>query len=210
MTDLAAALERRAERDRLRARRDEALVALALSPADPQRLEAEVAELTARLGELVGVDDEVAEAEKAEVLPLLAAADAKLDSAASYSTGDLFLNGSLGLQADLLEHSRANEASYLVFKANAALQRLAGHLATMGRSASKAIEFGPLARNLDLYWDDLATDLYTRMRLAEAQGKLSELQGAVAAILTGIDHERGLNAKETDELRAEQATLRGS
>lgn len=247
---LEVARERRDERDRLRDERDRLLVQLALRPAEPERLEAQVRELTDRLAELASVDVEVADAERAleverirssghphaarladiqarldvlekrageldglqqaavEANELLVSADVKLDSAASYSTADLFLNGALGMQADMLEHSRANEASFLVFKANAALQKLAGHLAGLGRTASQAIDSGPLARNLDLYWDNLTTDIYTRIRLADAQEKVAGLQGAVSAVLTGIDNDRAQNAKETEELLEEQARLR--
>lgn len=135
---------------------------------------AELAHLSEQLGELAAESREIDEAAHALHVARVALAGAldKLDSAGGWSTYDTFFGG--GMVADLMKHSRIDEATTAFTHVNRALETLATELADIDAPAVRGVEISESLAVFDVLFDNIFADWMVRERIAEAR------EGAVA------------------------------
>lgn len=133
------------------------------------RLEAELRELA-----------EAAEAAKA-ARQALASAQWHLDAAGNWSTYDTFFGG--GIIASSLKHSRLDDAARAAAQADRCLAALRTELADVGMTAPGAgVAVDGLTRFVDVWFDNIFTDLAVRDHIKRAQANLSDARQRVADV----------------------------
>lgn len=142
--------------------------------ADPRR--ARLLELADERGRLTAEAHEIGEALRAadEATHALALVRNKLGSAADWSTYDTFLGG--GVIGSAVKHNRLDEAARAAARADQCLAVLRTELADvpgLQRSAPQ-LAIGELTRFVDIWFDNIFTDLSVRDRIKQAVRNVEE------------------------------------
>ncbi len=189
--DRAAAA--RAELDQLRARleglsdldarRERAVDARAqwLASTDPEVARA-LEDIATEVGAAREMLREVAEAKAAaaEADRELAAGAALLDSADGWSTYDTFFGG--GMISSAIKHSRMDDASSVLRRADLALGRLSAELGDVGLPAVGTVEVSELTRTMDIWMDNIFSDLKSAGAIGRARERVAGARRAVADV----------------------------
>lgn len=180
-----AGLVRRAERlEDAEARYEAALEAVAGSGGDVDDAEAAAAvDELSRRRELREVEQ--ARAAGRSALQGLVAARQKLDSADSWSAWDTFGGG--GMVSSALKHERLDETRQLLRRAGDLLVHFSRELDDVGVAGVELPEFDGLTRGLDIWFDNVFTDLAVRDRIKRAQRELASALAHVERIVEGLD-----------------------
>lgn len=192
----------------LEARRERALEARAawLASTDPQMARA-LEDLAARTGATREILREVGEAQSAatEAQRWLDAADAKLSSADGWSTYDTFFGG--GMISSVIKHDRMDDASSLLRRADLAMARLGEELGDVGLPPVGGVEVSELTRTMDIWMDNIFSDLRSEQAIWQAHERTREARRAVAEVSATLDaHERTVR-QELAQLSAERTAL---
>ncbi len=163
-------------------------------------------ELESVLDELARVRAEATEVREAlgagqRAHALLDAARGHLGSAESWSTYDTWLGG--GLLASSVKHDRIDSASDRMGEAQQALFDFARELSDVQAVPTVRADLGisPTSRTVDVWFDNVFTDLSVGARITES---LRDVDAALAAVRTGLE---GLTLR-TAALEQEEAELR--
>ncbi len=148
---------------------------------------AALSQLAVELGVAEARRREIAEAVEAlrAARSALDEALSKLDSAGGWSTYDTFFGG--GLVADMVKHSRIDEATDAFVRVNRALERLSVELTDVGIAALEGVEISDMLAVFDVLFDNILSDWMVRDRISQAQAKakdLSQLLDDLAGELT--------------------------
>ncbi|WP_309135804.1 hypothetical protein, partial [Cellulomonas sp.] len=121
----------------------------------------------------------------AQAADALDAAADELRSANGWSTYDTFFDG--GLVASMVKHDRLDRAADLVRRADAALAHLGVELGDLGERGVEGIGVDGMTRTLDIWFDNIVTDLSVRNRIAEARDRVHAARRAVRQVATRLD-----------------------
>ncbi len=172
------------------AEREDALAAkdafLQGRPEDPRA--GELARIAAERG---GIDDALREVDEAVVAG--AAAERAvgevaelLGSAGNWSTYDTWFGG--GLIGSVVKHDRLDQAQRAAARAEQQLDRLGRELADVGggTEVAPALGIGGATRFLDIWFDNVFTDLAVAGRIRDAQRTAADAARNVARVLDGL------------------------
>ncbi|WP_152365761.1 hypothetical protein [Microlunatus speluncae] len=174
-----------------------------------------LAGLAEERGRLQAEHRELAEADRAagDASQALGELNDILDNAAGWSTYDTFFGG--GMVSSLVKQDKLDQASAAAAQANQQLARLSRELADVGGGTVEALDVGDMTRFLDVWFDNIFTDLSVSNRIEEAKARTAHSLSAIAGQQRQIaerraDVERRL--EHVDRLRtdllAEPQTLR--
>lgn len=110
----------------------------------------------------------------------LAVALEKLDSAGGWSTYDTFFGG--GMIADLMKHSRIDEATRAFTAVNRTLERLAVELADIDAPPIRGVEISQTLAVFDVLFDNVFADWMVRERIAQARAGAVDLHERLSAL----------------------------
>lgn len=194
---LAQLGETRALRERRTQEHAEALRA-AGPAASPPGLEPVLDELAAVRAEVSEVEEALGAGRRAA--SRLDAARRHLGSADSWSAYDTWFGG--GLVASAVKHDRLDSAAGAVRDAQGALADFALELADVGPAIRLRADLGisPTTRALDVWFDNIVSDLSVRSRIKESSADVAAAAASVAAALDGLTTRRA-------ELQAREAAL---
>ncbi|NYE73393.1 hypothetical protein [Microlunatus parietis] len=131
-------------------------------------------------GRLQAEHRELAEADQAAVAATQALQElgSILDDAAGWSTYDTFFGG--GMMSSLVKQDKLGEAAAAARHANQLLARLSRELADVGGGSVSALAVDDLTRFLDVWFDNIFTDLSVAGRIDEAKARTAHSLEAVA------------------------------
>jgi hypothetical protein len=155
--------------------------------------------------ELREVDEAVRAAHRArEALNQLAST---LGSASSWSTYDTFFGG--GLVSSAIKHSRLDEAARRAAYADQCLAVLRSELADLAAPASAPdVPVDGLTRFVDIWFDNIFTDLAVRERIQRARRNVADSTRQVAALITELGRRAdGVRVRRLAIDREREATL---
>ncbi|WP_345506246.1 hypothetical protein [Terrabacter aeriphilus] len=115
----------------------------------------------------------------------LVAARQKLDSADSWSAWDTFGGG--GMVSSALKHERLDETRQLLRRAGDLLVHFSRELDDVGVAGVELPEFDGLTRGLDIWFDNVFTDLAVRDRIKRAQRELATALAQVERVVADLD-----------------------
>jgi hypothetical protein len=151
------------------------------------RLEAELRELA-----------EAAEAAKA-ARQALSSAQWHLDAAGNWSTYDTFFGG--GIIASSLKHSRLDDAARAAAQADRCLAVLRTELADVGVAAPGTdVAVDGLTRFVDVWVDNIFTDMAVRNRIGQARQNLGRSVRLVTAVQQGLAARTTADRARIDEI----------
>ncbi|QKE84285.1 hypothetical protein [Arthrobacter sp. NEB 688] len=171
-------------------------------------------ELETVLDELARVEAQATELDEATTAGRraaheLAAARERLGSAQSWSTYDTWLGG--GLVASMVKHDRLDDAGRHVGAAQTALADFARELGDVGAVGALRADLGvgPTMRTVDVWFDNLFTDLSVRARIKDSLVDVDAAALAVRDVLAelgrrsaALAQERATLLQRRDELAA--------
>ncbi|WP_144119086.1 hypothetical protein [Catellatospora sichuanensis] len=161
----------------------------------------------------------VAEAETKEIREAQHAAEAAstallqlrklLDSAGSWSTYDTFFGG--GVISSAIKHDRLDEAATAAALADQRIAALNAELADIpGGGTAATLTIDRLTRFLDVWFDNIFTDLAVRDRIKQAQARAEHCDQQVAGIGQQLDRRLAQMRARLAQLAAErEQTLTG-
>lgn len=135
----------------------------------------------------------------------LAAARRELGSADSWSAYDTWFGG--GMFVSMMKHDRLDTAAAVLQRAGAALRTFETEVADLGRSAEIRITLDGWDRAVDVWFDNIFTDLSIRRRIKDALADVDEALAAVDRIGREIEHHALAIHDEADRLREERSQL---
>ena len=144
-----------------------------------------VAELN-RLRELREVDQALVAGRSA--LQALLAAKEKLDSADAWSGWDTFGGG--GMLSSALKHERLDEARQRLALATDALDRFTTELDDLRMPGIALPEISGMTRGLDIWWDNIFTDLAVRDTIKKALRDVREALARVEDTMASLELRR--------------------
>ncbi|GAB2752744.1 hypothetical protein GCM10027039_08500 [Terrabacter koreensis] len=147
-----------------------------------EHVRAAVGELN-RLRELREVD-QARVAGRSALQALLAAKD-KLDSADAWSGWDTFGGG--GMLSSALKHERLDEARQRLALATDALDRFTHELDDLRMPGITLPEISGMTRGLDIWWDNVFTDLAVRDTIKKALRNVHEALARVEDTMASLD-----------------------
>ncbi|MFI7586891.1 hypothetical protein ACIB24_07430 [Spongisporangium articulatum] len=149
-----------------------------------QALEAETEGLRARLGELAEADHALHQA-----LSHVGHALERLRSAGSWGTYDTFFGG--GLISSAIKHDRIDDADRATRAVVASLEQARQELADVGMTVEGAgPTVGSTARALDIWFDNIFTDIHVQGRIREQSRALAVLQGRLQDAVRRVEADR--------------------
>ncbi len=194
----------------LEERNERALEARAtwLASTDPV-VAAALAELTDQIGAAHEMLREVGEAAAAaaEADRWLTAAEDKLSSASSWSTYDTFFGG--GMISSVIKHDRMDDASSLIRRADLALGRLTAELGDVGLPPIGGVEVSDMTRTLDIWMDNIFSDLSSMKAIARAQERVTLALRSVEGVVGALDARGRETRQALDRLAARRTELIG-
>lgn len=139
----------------------------------------------------------------------LAAARGRLGSAESWSTYDTWLGG--GLVSSMVKHDRLDDAGRHVVSAQAALADFARELGDVGAVDTLRADLGvgPTMRTVDIWFDNLFTDLSVRARIKDSAADVDAAALAVRDVLADLERRSGQLAQERSALLRRRDELVG-
>jgi hypothetical protein len=158
---------------------------LAAAPHDP----AARGELARHAAALAGGDHQLTEARTAaqDALAALARLDRTLSSAANWGVLDLFGGG---LFTSWAKHERLDEARGIAGEAAAALTILDRELEDVGMTFEHAFDGLGTGRFLDVWFDNIFSDLAAQDRIAGARKTVTATRQQVEALVADLDARR--------------------
>jgi hypothetical protein len=131
------------------------------------------------LDELDAEGQELAEAVDALTLATmrLQVAQDRLARAHGWGTYDTWFGG--GLLSSLFKHDRIEDAEAMMRRLDLALQTVRTELADIGIESAGDVGVAPLSRTLDIWFDNIFSDLGTQRRIKDAQDRLTGLAAAL-------------------------------
>ncbi len=173
------------------------------------------AELDGLLTELAAVRERIAAVERAReagarAAGALEAARADLSRASGWSAYDTFAGG--GMIASAIKHQHADSASRSIANAQHALVEFAGALGSLGDVAGLRADLGigRGLRTVDVWLDNLVTDLVVRSRIKDG---VAAVDRAATAVREGLDRtalEHGRLTARAEELVRRRDGLLGA
>jgi hypothetical protein len=139
-----------------------------------------------RLRELREVDQ--ARAAGRSALQSLLAAQEKLDRADAWSGWDTFGGG--GMLSSALKHERLDEARQRIGLATEALDRFTSELDDLHMPGVVLPEVSGMTRGLDIWWDNIFTDLAVRDTIKTALGNVHAAIARVEETMATLDQRR--------------------
>ena len=136
-----------------------------------------------RLRELREVD-QARVAGRSALQALLAAKD-RLDSADAWSGWDTFGGG--GMLSSALKHERLDEARQRIELATDSLDRFSNELDDLRMPGVMLPEISGMTRGLDIWWDNVFTDLAVRDTIKKALRNVHEALARVEGTLASLD-----------------------
>lgn len=128
-----------------------------------------------------------------------------LGSADSWSAWDTWFGG--GLLVTSVKHDRLDVAARALRSVDEALADFESEVADLGRAATARLELSGWHRGVDLWFDNIFTDLSVRRRIKDAQRDLDDAVDLVERILADIEQRFHVVSAEKAALRAERAGL---
>lgn len=168
---------------------------------------AELAELAEQLGVAEAHHRELTEAVEAlqASRTALDAALAKLDSAGGWSTYDTFFGG--GLVADVVKHSKINDATEAFREVNRALERLSVELADIGGAAVDGVDISQTLAVFDVLFDNIFSDWMVRHRISEARVKAGDLHHRLAQLADKLEKDARASSTRITEMRQRREAI---
>lgn len=127
-----------------------------------------------------------------------------LDSAAGWSTWDVWGGG---LVSDMMKYSHMDEAQGRMQSAQSALRRYQAELADVAVNASFDLQPGGFTRAMDIFFDNIFSDLAVRDRIEGSLNQLAYVEDQVSRIQTRLETELDETARELELLEEEWKTL---
>ncbi len=161
--------------------------------------------ITAVVDELGRVSEESREIDEASralhhARAALAEAYRLLDSAGGWATYDTFFNG--GFVADLVKHSRIDEATQAFVQVNRALEGLSRELADIDAPALRGVEISESLAVFDVLFDNIFSDWMVRDRIAQAKNQAIDLAARLDDLARYLTDRASDAAHRTAELTA--------
>lgn len=123
-----------------------------------------------------------------------------LDSAGGWATYDTFFNG--GFVADLVKHSRIDEATQAFVQVNRALEGLSRELADIDAPALRGVEISQSLAVFDVLFDNIFSDWMVRDRIAQAKEQALGLAARLDDLSRYLTDRASAAAHRTAELTA--------
>jgi len=143
---------------------------------------------------------EEAQAAAKRVMAAGRAASDKLGSAHAWGTYDTWFGG--GLVSSLVKHDRINQAQDLMGSVDHSLRQLRKELADIGIGEVKGVDIGELHKTLDIWFDNIFSDVMAQSRISEADARLDAVGHAVRRLQDELARRR---QEVLDEVAAWQA-----
>jgi hypothetical protein len=157
-------------------------------------------------GRLEAENHEIDEALRAatDAVQALWVATERLGSAGSWSTYDTWLGG--GTIASMVKHDRLDQAQRAPSYAESRLAVLRGELADLGvgEEVAPSLSLDRTTRFVDIWFDNIVTDLAVGDRISRAKETVGSAGVAVNAVAQRL-HRRGAVAARLGELDARRA-----
>lgn len=147
----------------------------------------ELAHVAENLGRVAAEQKEIDEAALAlrQATVALDHAVDRLESAGGWATYDTFFGG--GMVADLVKHSRIDEATRAFVAVNRALERLSVELADLDLPAVRGAEISQGLAVFDVLFDNIFSDWMVQSRIAEARDRAYRLRSLLAGLAAELD-----------------------
>ncbi|RZI95065.1 MAG: hypothetical protein EOO67_03345 [Microbacterium sp.] len=167
----------------------------------------EVTALIDALGRVSEESREIDEASRAlhHARAALAEAYRLLDSAGGWATYDTFFNG--GFVADLVKHSRIDEATRAFVQVNRALEGLSRELADIDAPALRGVEISESLAVFDVLFDNIFSDWMVRDRIAQAKNQALDLAARLDDLARYLSDRAAAAAHRTAELTARRERI---
>jgi len=152
---------------------------------DPALAE-KLAELERRRLEVTSRRQELLEAYAAgrEALSRIQSALNSLDSAAGWSTWDVFGGG---LISDVMKYSHMDDAQRLMESAQGALRRYQAELADVAVTARFDLQPGGFTRTMDIFFDNIFSDWAVRDRIGQSLNQLAYIEDQVGRMQVQLE-----------------------
>jgi hypothetical protein len=134
-----------------------------------------------------------------------------LGSAGSWSTYDTWFGG--GAIGSYVKHDRLDQAQRAASRADESLAALRRELADVGGGGAvvPSLEMSGLTRFLDIWFDNIFTDLSVSSRIKDAKATTADAQRAVASVQRSLlDRRNALGARADDLSRQRTELLSGA
>jgi hypothetical protein len=166
---------------------------------------AEVAEESGKLhGEVHQLDEAIAAGHRA--LSSLSALEDQLGTASGWSTYDTFFGG--GMFSTAMKHDHMDRAAALSREADAALRGFGRELGEVGLSGvDESLTLSEGTRFLDMWFDNMFTDLSVRSQIQSAQAKTQQAGAEVQRRLHEVSVRRAAIVERISALEAERRQL---
>lgn len=161
---------------------------------------AAVTAIVEELGRVTEESREIDEASRAlhDARSALSEAYRLLDSAGGWATYDTFFNG--GFVADLVKHSRIDEATQAFVQVNRALEGLARELADIDAPPLRGVEMSQSLAVFDVLFDNIFSDWMVRDRIAQAKAQAVDLAARLDELARYLADRASVAARRAVEL----------
>ncbi len=164
----------------------------------------EITAIVDELGRVVEESREIDEAAHAlhDTRSTLAEAYRLLESAGGWATYDTFFNG--GFLADMVKHSRIDEATRAFVAVNRALEQLSNELADIDAPALRGVEISQSLAVFDVLFDNIFSDWMVRDRIAQAKNEALDLAARLDDLARYLGDRAAVAARRIAELTAQR------
>jgi hypothetical protein len=170
---------------------------------------AELLVMAEQRGRLVAETREIDEAIRAahDAVQALWVAAERLGSAGSWSTYDTWLGG--GVIGSMVKHDRIDQAHQAASYAESRLAVLRSELADVGvgPEVSPSLSLDRTTRFVDIWFDNIVTDLAVGSRISKAKETVSSAGLAVNSVAQRLHDRRAVVTSELDDIDARRAAL---
>jgi hypothetical protein len=130
-----------------------------------------------------------------------------LSSAANWSTYDTFLGG--GMIGSAIKHSRLDEAAQAAARADACLLTLRTELADVAgiEATAPRLTTDGLTRFVDIWFDNIFTDLAVRERISQAQQSVEQSSYIVAQLNRRLAEREATDRDRLEAIETERRAL---
>jgi hypothetical protein len=166
-----------------------------VSDAGPDAGQDEDAGRRRRLASALSQQKELREAQEAATTALHRMNEAldRLRSARGWGSYDTWLGG--GFISSLIKRDKVDQARQLMQSSNQALEKLRTELLDVGLDGVGDVEIGRLHRTLDVWFDNIVSDVRAQSRIKEAAQRLEDMAGHVLRLQTELTRrERAVSA----------------
>jgi hypothetical protein len=165
----------------------------------------EIAEESGDLrGELHQLDEAIAAGQRA--VASMSALEDQLGTASGWSTYDTFFGG--GMISTAIKHDHMDRAAALSRDADAALRGFGRELGEVGlRGVDEALTMSDGTRFLDMWFDNMFTDLSVRSQIQSAQERTQRARADAQRMLHQVSIRRGAIVERISSLETERRQL---